>query len=62
MCGHVGVTKTLELVSRDFWWHGLRSDLGHYVRLCDECQRNKASTLKSAGKLQPLPVPGRRWE
>ena len=25
--GHLGMTKTAELVGRQFWWHGLRKDV-----------------------------------
>jgi len=40
----------------------MRKDVENYVRECDACQLNKASRLACAGKLQPLPIPGRRWE
>ena len=33
-----------------------------YVATCEECQRNKPSNLRLAGLLQPLEVPGHRWE
>ena len=32
------------------------------ARHCDACQTNKASTKADVGKLQPLSIPGRRWE
>ena len=62
MSGHVGITKTLHLVSRHFQWENMRTDVEDYVRHCDACQVNKASTKAYAGKLQPLSIPGRRWE
>ena len=42
----------------------MRTDVEDYVRHCDACQVNKASTKAYAGKLQPqvLSIPGRRWE
>jgi hypothetical protein len=60
--GHVGFTKTLENVRRLFWWQSLRTDVRDYVANCDACQRNKASNQKPAGLLNPLSVPGWRWE
>eukprot|EP00983_Pelagomonas_calceolata_P001983 66871-Pelagomonas_calceolata.AAC.1 len=62
MSGHPGVAKTMHLVARQSYWPGMWSDVADYVRHCESCQRNKASTLKKAGKLQPLSIPGRRWE
>jgi hypothetical protein len=32
------------------------------VRACDSCQRIKARRQKPYGELQPLQIPGRRWE
>lgn len=62
MACHFGISKTLHLVSRHFWWPRLRADVEHYVRHCDDCQRNKPRTRRKSGKLQPLYMPGRRWE
>ena len=60
--GHLGMKKTEELVQRDFYWPTLHQDVTSYVQTCEECQRNKASNLRSAGLLQPLEVPSQRWE
>lgn len=40
----------------------MRSDVERFVGTCVPCQRNKTSTQAPAGLLQPLPIPGRRWE
>ena len=32
------------------------------MRHCDACQTHKVNTRMYAGKLQPLSIPGRRWE
>ncbi|KAJ9508757.1 hypothetical protein QJQ45_028059 [Haematococcus lacustris] len=60
--GHLGVSKTLDQVTRWFDWAGVSEDVRHYVRNCHSCQVNKASSLKPAGKLQPLPIPLRAWD
>lgn len=59
--GHFGITKTLELVSRHFWWPGVRKYVKNYVLTCDQCQRSKTPRHKPHGLLQPLPVPHRPW-
>ncbi|KAJ9516475.1 hypothetical protein QJQ45_011175 [Haematococcus lacustris] len=59
--GHLGMTKTLEQVTRYFDWHGVSEAVKHYVRTCHSCQLNKSSAQKPAGKLQPLPIPLRPW-
>ncbi|KAJ9525925.1 hypothetical protein QJQ45_009415 [Haematococcus lacustris] len=58
--GHVGMTKTLERVTRVFWWNTVRADVRDYVGTCDACQRDKSSNSKPGGLLRPLTVPGYR--
>jgi hypothetical protein len=60
--GHPGRTKTLELVSRTWWWPGLYEDVKDFVAVCDSCQKVKASTQMPAGLLQPLEIPRRKWQ
>ncbi|KAJ9523909.1 hypothetical protein QJQ45_022343 [Haematococcus lacustris] len=60
--GHLGMTKTLEQVTRWFTWPGVSEDVKSYVRSCHSCQVNKSSAKKPAGLLQPLPKPERPWD
>ncbi|KAJ9521151.1 hypothetical protein QJQ45_022858 [Haematococcus lacustris] len=60
--GHLGMTKTLEQVTRWFTWPGVLEDVKSYVRSCHSCQVNKSSAKKPAGLLQPLPIPERPWD
>ena len=60
--GHVGMNRTLRLVSRFFYWPNMQDDINKYVQGCVVCQRNKPATGLPAGKLQPLPVPSGVWE
>ena len=60
--GHLGVSKTTELLARRFYWPGLHADAEQYVTTCLECQRNKPSNARPYGLLQPLPIPERTFE
>ena len=40
----------------------MKREIAKYVSECDTYQRVKASHLKVAGTLQPLPIPSRKWE
>jgi len=42
--GHGGQWKTVELVTRNFWWPGITKEIKKYVEGCDACQRNKNRT------------------
>jgi len=35
--GHEGRWKTVELVTRNYWWPGVTRDVGRYVEECDLC-------------------------
>ena len=45
-----------------YWWTRMKRKIAKYVSECDVCQRIKASHLKVAGTLQPLPIPSWKWE
>jgi hypothetical protein len=60
--GHVGRTKTLHNVRKNFWWPGVAQDVRRFVKSCDSCQRVKPNNRHPIGLLQPLPVPGDTWD
>ncbi|KAJ9515331.1 hypothetical protein QJQ45_006595 [Haematococcus lacustris] len=60
--GHGGLEKTFQAVASHFWWPGMHAFVTACVRGCQVCQRNKSSTKKPAGLLQPLPVPEYPWD
>lgn len=62
LSGHFGQRKTLDLVQRVFYWPKMKDDIDAYCIACPSCQLNKARNTKPAGLLQPLNIPGRRWE
>jgi transposase InsO family protein len=61
IAGHPGILKTIELISRDYTWIGLRSDVEIYVNGCAVCQRTKGTNRLPTGTLKTLEVPTRPW-
>ena len=59
--GHGGRWKTVELVTRNYWWPGVMRDVEKYVEGCDLCQRIKNRTEELAGKLKLSEVPQKTW-
>ncbi|KAK1618155.1 hypothetical protein QYE76_023672 [Lolium multiflorum] len=49
-------------LKEQFWWHGMKRDIGSYVAKCDICQRVKAEHQRPAGLLQPLQIPEWKWD
>ena len=54
---HPGSTKMYMDLRQKYWWNGMKADIARFVAHCDTCQRTKAEHQKSAGLLQPLPIP-----
>ncbi|GLB45808.1 putative retrotransposable element tf2 155 kda protein type 1-like [Lyophyllum shimeji] len=61
VAGHPGCWKTLELVSRSYWWPQMSRYIGSYTSTCDLCQRTKVRRQLPMGRLHPLPIPEGRW-
>jgi hypothetical protein len=59
---HPGSTKMYQDLKQNFWWTRMKREIAKYVSECDICQRVKASHLKTAGILQPIPIPSWKWE
>jgi len=59
--GHGEQWKTVELVTKNFWWPGVTKEIKRYVERCDACQRNKNRTEQPAGKLMPNSILEKPW-
>ena len=56
VAGHPGRWKTLELVSRNYWWLQMSRYIRQYVSTCDLCIRTKPIRQAPVGKLHPLRI------
>ena len=58
---HPGATKTIELITRLFYWKHMHTDIKQYVQTCTHCQSNKFSTKSPQGLLHTIDTPDTRW-
>jgi len=61
VAGHFGQEKTIEIVTRDFYWKGFAEWIRDNVGSCDECQHSKSPRHAKYGVLQPSEVPNAAW-
>jgi len=59
---HPGSTKMYQDMKQYYWWPNMRKEVVGYVAKCSICQQVKVEHRKSAGLLQPLPIPEWKWE
>ncbi|QRW25843.1 Retrotransposable element Tf2 protein [Rhizoctonia solani] len=60
--GHPGQARTLELISRNYYWPSLKKFVNSYVSHCETCIRSKPTNQVPTGLLKPLQIPERPWE
>ena len=58
---HFGFNKTMELISRDFWWSQMWKLVKEFVTTCDICSRSKIPRHRPYGLLRPLEIPKKPW-
>ena len=52
--GHPGISMTLELTARRYWWLRMLQDVKDYVKGCGDCQRNKVNNQMRRALLSPI--------
>jgi hypothetical protein len=60
--GHAGHFKTLEPVSRNYWWPQMSRYIGIYVKHCDLCNRTKVQRQRPISELHPSETPEAPWD
>ena len=61
IAGHFGQEKTLEIITRDFYWKMITDWVNDYVRSCTRCQQAKAARYALFVLLSPRQVPHAAW-
>jgi transposase InsO family protein len=59
--GHPGVSRTMELIQRNYQFKDMKNKITSYVKKCADCQRNKHSTHAPYGEMQPMELPSEPW-
>lgn len=59
--GHLGIRRTEEIISRNFWWPKMHKDVADFINSCEVCARSKVTRHKTYGLLNPLETPDRPW-
>jgi Integrase zinc binding domain len=54
LAGHPGISKTLDLLTQDYWWLTVKDFVISYVKGCAVCQSNKANTIQP--RAPPFPI------
>lgn len=54
--GHCGVKRTLQRVTKSFFWPGVRKDVTDYCRSCDICQKTIQKGRVPCAPLHKMPV------
>ena len=52
--GHPGISRTLDLTARKYWWPCMAQDVKDYVKGCADCQRNKVNNQVRKAPLSPI--------
>jgi len=60
--GHQGIRKTMERLSRTYYFPGMRKVVGDVIGRCDTCIRNKASRHAPYGLMKSPDTPSRAWK
>ena len=61
LAGHFGFNKTIELISKDFWWPQMWKLVKEFLTTCDICSHSKIPRHRPYGLLRPLEILEKPW-
>ena len=56
LAGHLGATKTYDVIRKRFYWPNMFSDVQHYCKSCVDCAMKKSPRSGYKANLIPIPV------
>ena len=62
IAGHMGIARTCDLLTRNYYWPKLHEEVKNYVKSCLSCQSNKTGNQLEQGLARAIPIPPRRWD
>ena len=62
LAGHPGIAKTVELITRNYWFPDINSFTKDYINSCHLCQQGKAQRHLRHGESAPLPILDAPWK
>lgn len=60
--GHQGITKTLKMILKRYYWRGIQKDVYNYISRCPTCQKSKHGRINRTAPRQIVELPVRRNE
>ena len=59
---YFGMSRTQEIITREYYWRGVTKDMEYYVQRCNRCQCWKTISIqKTCSKLKSVPIPKKVW-
>lgn len=49
---HLGVSKTLARIKKNFYWPGLEADVRLYIAGCEKCSKRKSQQMKKKAPME----------
>jgi hypothetical protein len=59
--GHPGITRTMELIQRQYQFPDMKDKVTKFIKQCVPCQQNKHSTHAKYGEMQTIQAPKAPW-
>jgi hypothetical protein len=59
--GHPSITRTMELIRRNYEFPKIKEKIASLIAQCADCQKNKHSTHAQYGEMQAMELPTEPW-